>query len=317
MRWSGRRAVRRLQFPGGEPLGRPRLCEPRSPHPAGRPLMRIFRAISPIRAAAFGALIVLLYLLLALLGAAGLTPHNALKQFPLDRLKPPNAVYWLGTDLLGRDTFSRLMLGHRPELCRRLRLGRRGYPGRHADRPARRLVGRPVGQRPDAPHGCAAGLPRDPARPDDHRHRRPGHLHQRRRHRHRLHPDLRPRCPRPGPVAEAARFRRRCPYFWQLAALHPDPPPAAQSRRPADRAGYPRLAWALLTEAGLSFLGLGTQPPAPLARADARRQQEFDAARPLADAVSGAHRDARHPRLQLTGDALRDILDPRTQGRTA
>ncbi|MBU1307265.1 MAG: ABC transporter permease, partial [Alphaproteobacteria bacterium] len=58
-----------------------------------------------------GLFIVGLYLAIALLGVLGLTPHPALKQFMVDRLKGPSATYWMGTDLLGRDTASRLMLG--------------------------------------------------------------------------------------------------------------------------------------------------------------------------------------------------------------
>ena len=58
-----------------------------------------------------GAAIILLFLVVAALGAIGLTPHDPLKQFVIDRLKPPSGTYWFGTDLLGRDTFSRLMLG--------------------------------------------------------------------------------------------------------------------------------------------------------------------------------------------------------------
>ena len=73
--------------------------------------MRVLRAIFAHPSGRIGATIILVYLVLAILGAFGLTPHNALRQFPIDRLKPPNASYWFGTDLLGRDTLSRLMLG--------------------------------------------------------------------------------------------------------------------------------------------------------------------------------------------------------------
>ena len=73
--------------------------------------MRVLAAILRHPSGRIGAIIIALYLILALLGAFGLTPHNAIKQFPIDRLKPPNPTYWFGTDLLGRDTFSRLMIG--------------------------------------------------------------------------------------------------------------------------------------------------------------------------------------------------------------
>lgn len=73
------------------------------------------------------------------------------------------------------------------------------------------------------------------------------------------------------------------------------------------------LAWALLTEAGLSFLGLGTQPPYAslgLMLADARNLMEmapwlllFPAATVML-AVLG---------FNLLGDAMRDVLDPKTR----
>jgi len=77
------------------------------------------------------------------------------------------------------------------------------------------------------------------------------------------------------------------------------------------------LAWALLTEAGLSFLGLGTQPPTPslglmLSESKNLMQQApwlmiFPALTIMLGILG----------FNLTGDALRDILDPRTQRRTA
>ncbi|ARO13888.1 peptide/nickel transport system permease protein [Ketogulonicigenium robustum] len=57
-----------------------------------------------------GGLIVLFFLIVALLGLFGLTPHDPLQQFRIDRMKAPNGTYWMGTDLFGRDVLSRLML---------------------------------------------------------------------------------------------------------------------------------------------------------------------------------------------------------------
>jgi len=50
-------------------------------------------------------------LLIAILGLFGLTPHNPITQFRVDRLHAPNGAYWMGTDLFGRDVASRLMAG--------------------------------------------------------------------------------------------------------------------------------------------------------------------------------------------------------------
>jgi peptide/nickel transport system permease protein len=61
--------------------------------------------------ARIGAAIILVYFIAAVLGAAGLTPHDPLQQFRIDRLKGPTADYLMGTDLFGRDITSRLMRG--------------------------------------------------------------------------------------------------------------------------------------------------------------------------------------------------------------
>jgi peptide/nickel transport system permease protein len=74
-------------------------------------MMSLVSAIFRHPSGRIGAGIIVVFLLLAGLGAVGLTPHDPLKQFVVDRLKGPSATYWFGTDLLGRDTFSRLMLG--------------------------------------------------------------------------------------------------------------------------------------------------------------------------------------------------------------
>jgi peptide/nickel transport system permease protein len=77
------------------------------------------------------------------------------------------------------------------------------------------------------------------------------------------------------------------------------------------------LAWALLTEAGLSFLGLGTQPPTPslgLMLAESKNlmtQAPWLMIFPALTIMLGILG------FNLTGDALRDILDPRTQRREA
>lgn len=73
--------------------------------------MRFLRAIFGHTSGRIGGFIVAVYLVLALLGAFGLTPHDPLAQFRLDRLHGPTGAYWMGTDLFGRDVMSRLMKG--------------------------------------------------------------------------------------------------------------------------------------------------------------------------------------------------------------
>ena len=73
--------------------------------------MRIVRAIFGHTSGRIGGIIVLIFFALAVLGMLGLTPHNPLTQNRIDRLHSPNGVYWMGTDLFGRDVASRLMNG--------------------------------------------------------------------------------------------------------------------------------------------------------------------------------------------------------------
>ncbi|MET3522411.1 ABC transporter permease [Mesorhizobium abyssinicae] len=73
--------------------------------------MRILKAIFAHTSGRIGGFIVGLYLLLAALGLLGLTPHDPLAQYRVDRLHAPGAGYWMGTDLFGRDVASRLMMG--------------------------------------------------------------------------------------------------------------------------------------------------------------------------------------------------------------
>jgi peptide/nickel transport system permease protein len=68
-------------------------------------------AIAKHPSARIGAVIILVYVIAAVLGAVGLTPHDPIQQFRIDRLKGPTADYLMGTDLFGRDIASRLMRG--------------------------------------------------------------------------------------------------------------------------------------------------------------------------------------------------------------
>ncbi len=75
------------------------------------------RASLVLRSGAFlaGAGIVLLWVVCALLGSA-LTPYDPYADEMLNTLAPPSAAHWFGTDQLGRDIFSRVIVGARPIL---------------------------------------------------------------------------------------------------------------------------------------------------------------------------------------------------------
>jgi len=63
-------------------------------------------------ASALGTSLVALFLLLALLGP-WIAPYQLNQQIALDARQPPSAAHWLGSDHLGRDVFSRVVLGAR------------------------------------------------------------------------------------------------------------------------------------------------------------------------------------------------------------
>jgi peptide/nickel transport system permease protein len=65
--------------------------------------------------AALGGAIVLAWILIAVISPY-VVPHPPDALDLTQRLLPPSATYWLGTDLLGRDVFSRLLVGARVSL---------------------------------------------------------------------------------------------------------------------------------------------------------------------------------------------------------
>jgi peptide/nickel transport system permease protein len=64
----------------------------------------------------FALALVALQFALALL-APWIAPYDPLAQTVIRRLKPPSALHWLGTDQLGRDVLSRILHGYRGSLA--------------------------------------------------------------------------------------------------------------------------------------------------------------------------------------------------------
>jgi peptide/nickel transport system permease protein len=279
--------------------------------------MRTLRAIFAHPSGRIGATIILVYFVLALLGALGLTPHNALKQFPIDRLKPPNASYWFGTDLLGRDTLSRLMLG----------IGQ-SFVVAFASVAGATVAGTVIGLFAAWWGGLWDGLL---MRIMDVLLAFPAILLAL----------LIIAIVGPGTFTSVAAIA--IVYTPIFARVVRGPALSLKRRDFVDAArtfgssqGYIltrhlllnlvapltvqvtlALAWALLTEAGLSFLGLGTQPPAPslgLMLADSKNLMQHA---PWLMLFPGLTIMLGILGFNLTGDALRDILDPRTQARSA
>ena len=70
------------------------------------------------------------------------------------------------------------------------------------------------------------------------------------------------------------------------------------------------VAGAILTEASLSFLGLGVPPPTASWGADLRQAFDFVQVSPWAAIFPGLSISLSVLSLNMLGDALRDILDP-------
>jgi len=264
-----------------------------------------------------GAGIIVIFVLLALLGAFGLTPHDPLKQFVVDRLKPPSATYWFGTDLLGRDVFSRLMLGVSESfIVAFASVGVAATAGaviglfaawwghlwdgvlmRTMDVvlafPAILLALLIV-----AIEGAgmvtsivAIGIVYTPifAR-----------------------------------VVRAPALALKAREFVEAARTFGSSQGFILSRHLLLNLVAPltvqitlALAWSLLTESGLSFLGLGTQPPAPSLGVMLAESKSMMTRAPWLMLFPGLTIMLAILGFNLLGDALRDILDPRSRERTA
>ncbi|MDB5586564.1 MAG: diguanylate cyclase [Devosia sp.] len=279
--------------------------------------MRLFNAVLRHPSGRIGAAIILLFLVVAALGAIGLTPHDPLKQYVIDRLKPPSGTYWFGTDLLGRDTFSRLMLG----------IGE-SFLVAFASVAAAAAAGTVIGlfaawwghlwdgilmrimdvllafpaillallivaiEGPGVATSITAiGIVYTPifAR-----------------------------------VVRAPALALKAREFVEAARTFGSSQPYILTRHLLLNLVAPltvqitlALAWALLTEAGLSFLGLGTQPPAPSLGVMLAESKSMMTRAPWLMVFPGLTIMLAILGFNLFGDALRDILDPRTQERPA
>jgi peptide/nickel transport system permease protein len=279
--------------------------------------MRILRAIAQHPSGRIGAVIILIYLIAAVLGALGLTPHSPLQQFRIDRLHGPGPTYWMGTDLLGRDAASRLMVG----------IGQ-SFTIAFASVAIATIAGTVIGllaawwgnlwdgilmRLMDVllafPAILLALLIIAIAGPGTFTSIAAIGI---------VYTPIFARVVR-GPAlslkqrdfVDAARTFGSSQWFILTRHL------LLNLVAPLTVQVTLALAWSLLTEAGLSFLGLGTQPPAPslgLMMSESRNLMEQA---PWLMLFPGLTIMLGILGFNLFGDALRDILDPRTQGRAA
>jgi peptide/nickel transport system permease protein len=70
-----------------------------------------FRSLLRSPSALAGMIITAVLVLLALTALFGLTPYDPVAQDPPARLLPPSPAHWFGTDQFGRDAFSRVAAG--------------------------------------------------------------------------------------------------------------------------------------------------------------------------------------------------------------
>ena len=260
-----------------------------------------------------GATIVVVFLLAALLAELGLTPYDPLGQDRLARLKGPSAAHVLGTDLFGRDVLSRLMTGISQSFtvsflsvsAATLAGTVLGLTAAWFGTPWDGLVMRLMDVLLAFPAILLALLVIAIAGPG-------------------------------GGTSILAIAIVYTPIFTRvvrgpaLSLKHRDFVDAARTFGSSRVYIMTRhlglnlvapltvqitlaLAWALVTEAGLSFLGLGTQPPHAslgLMLAEARNLMELAPWLLLVPAVALMFAVLG---FNLLGDALRDILDPKTR----
>lgn len=245
------------------------------------------------------------------------TPHDPVSiDANIPRLQPPSETYWFGTDALGRDVFSRILHGSRTTLFVGLVAvgvaALTGVPlGLLAVLSPRRWVDELIMRVSDvllafpalllaimfaavfsastAMAMLAIGIATIPTFA---RVARSGALQV-------MSADY----------VLAARVAGRSP--WRIAVHHVLPNIAGLVIVQTSVS----FAIAVLAEAGLSYLGVGTPPPTPSWGRMLQESQDFLSTEPLLVLFPGAAIAVSVLGFNLLGDGLRDLLDPRLERR--
>jgi peptide/nickel transport system permease protein len=263
------------------------------------------------RSGAIGLIIIGFYVVMASMGAVGVTPYPPTEQHRIDRLQGPSANYRLGTDLFGRDMASRLIKGATNSLyvafasvaisglVGTLIGAGSAYVGGQVDNVLMRimdvffafpaillalLVVVVLGRGLDKTIIAIAVV----------------------------YTPIFARVAR-GPVLSVKEMEfvtaARCIGMHDVRILFSHVLP--NTLAPLIVQVSLALSWSLLTEAGLSFLGLGTQPPEPSWGVMLSDSQGISEIAPWLMIYPGLAIMLGVLGFNLLGDGLRDVLDPR------
>ncbi len=275
----------------------------------------LLRRLLGNRSGTVGLAIILIYLVIGLLGGLGITPFPPAANHVSDRLKAPSAEYVMGTDLLGRDIASRIMQGAANSLRVALlsvalagSLGTllgtiSGYAGGRVDNVIMRIMDvffalpallmalvivSVLGAGVNTTVLAIAIV----------------------------YTPIFARVAR-GPVLSVKEMEfilaartigaRAGGILWRHVLPNTLAPLIVQVSL--------ALSWALLTEAGLSFLGLGTQPPAASWGVMLSESRGLAENAPWLMLFPGVAIMLGVLGFNLLGDGLRDVLDPRLRGQ--
>ncbi len=288
------------------PGGPPALRRGDAVAPAAGPSAETLRRLVRNRAALVGGTVVLALVVAALLAPA-IAPYTDWEVDLANRIQPPSAAHWLGTDDLGRDVFSRILYGARISLligvlsvgislAVGLPLGAiAGYVGRAVDGVIMRLMDIMLAFPAFLLAVMIAGI---------------------------LGPSLTNAMIAIG-VIQVPRYVRlvrasKAEVFVEAAAALGAPTPRVLFRHVMPNCLAPLivqstlgLAQAILEAAGLSFLGLGAQPPSPEWGAMLASGRNLLQVAPWVVTYPGIAILVAVLGFNLFGDGLRDALDPR------
>lgn len=267
------------------------------------------------RSGVMGLVLIVLFAVVGLAGALEATPYPILEQHPRDRLKPPSETYLMGTDQFGRDLASRVMKGGANSLqvavlsvAIAATIGTligisAGFIGGALDTITMRLMD-VLFAFPTLLLALLVVVVLGPG------------LNNTVLAIAVVYTPIFARVAR-GPVLALKNMEfvtaARCLGISELRILfrHVLPNTAAPLIVQISLA----LSWSLITEAGLSFLGLGTQPPSPSWGLMLSENRGLAEIAPWLILFPGLAIMLGVLGFNLLGDGLRDVLDPRTSRR--